>query len=279
MGKIPVFVIPIVAVVLIGGFSFAAHKMMVAPRAKTLADKQKELDSLKQKAAQLEAKQRELEQVKEQWQKAQEDLQQLQKTRSIPVSFALPVEAMIALTYELRHDLGPVLTQWIESSGCEITSSVALPGPPGSPPAPPPSGFYPIATNLTITVRGSLEQIEKLYNSLSECPRVLTIGGLSLQPEGDTMVAQVPLNVYLLVETPPSAAAAPAAAGGMGAPGAAGGMMGGFGGMGMGGMGGMGPGGAPGAPGMMGPQGPSGGGLSTGGATFQPRGGGGEQTE
>ncbi|MCD6351438.1 MAG: hypothetical protein J7M26_04875 [Armatimonadetes bacterium] len=275
MGKIPVFVIPLVIVVLLAGVSFGASKMLVAPKKEQLASLQKQYQDLKSKAGRLESVQKQLEQVEEEWTKAQKDLQHIVDTRSIPISYGMPIEAMLTLAYELRHDLGPVLTAWLESTGCEIVSGATLPAPPGTPQPPPASGFLPEAPNLSITVRGTLEQIEALYKSLHNCPRVLTVGALNLRPvEDGKMEATIPLNVYLLVEAPPGAA------GGGGGGGAAGGM-GGMGGMpGMGGMGSgmmgpgggmMGPGGGMMAPGagasvnpMMGGGGPAGGGASGG---------------
>jgi len=256
MGKLPVFVIPIVVVVLLGGLSFGAHKMLIVPKKETLAAKQKELADLEAKAARLQTVRDELARVEQEWMQAQADLQRIMETRSIPLSYSMPIEAMLTIAYELRHDLGPVITKWVESTGCTIESDVALPAPPGTPQPPPPSGFLPIVENLTLTIRGSLQQIEALYKALGECPRILTVGGLTLKPEGDTMIATVPFKVYLLVEAPPSAAAAAPAAGAGGMMGPEGGMMGG--------------------PGM-GPSGPPGpGGPPPGGPESGPAGGGGE---
>jgi Tfp pilus assembly protein PilO len=217
LGKLPIFVIPLVAVVLIGGLSFGAHKMLIVPKKETLAAKEKELSDLETKARQLDSVKRQLAEVEQKWMQANRDLQHIMETRSIPLSFAMPIEAMLTIAYELRHDLGPVLTQWIESTGCEIVSGASLPAPPGSPPPPPPTGFVTIADNLSITVRGTLEQLETLYKSLNQCPRILTVKGLSMKAEGTAMSATVPLTVYLLAEVPPGAAAAAAAA--PGAPG------------------------------------------------------------
>ena len=285
LGKIPPFVIPIVAVVLIVAISFATNKYYVTPLRDQLAKKQQEYMGLKQKADGLPSALKQLEETTREWKEAHAKLQHLMMTRSIPLSFYMPVEAMITLAYELRHDLGPVMTKWLESTGCTIESSVALPAPPGTPPMPPSNGFYPIAQNLSITVRGKLEQIEQLYKSLKNCPRVVTISGLDLRRgDGDELVGSFALNVYLLVETPPGAApAAAGAAGGAGAPGA------GMPGMGMpgaaGGMPGM-PGGAPGmAPGAGGapgaPPGIGGGGppAPAAGGRGGARGGGGEEGE
>ena len=214
MGKIPVFVIPIVGVVLIAGLSFGMHKMLVVPKQQTLAQQQQQLQDLQGKANRLEATKQELEKVKKEWLEAYAKLQAISDTRSIPVSFSMPIAAMIALAYEYRHDLGPVLTKWLESTGCEIVNSITLPAPPSRPPSPPANGFMPEA-DLTVTVRGTLEQIERLYKSLHNCPRVLVIRGLSLQPEedGTVMTATFHLQVYLLVETPSGGGAAAGGAG------------------------------------------------------------------
>ncbi len=206
MGKIPVFVIPIVGVVLIAGMSFGMHKMLVVPKQQALAQQQQQLQDLQSKANRLEATKQELEKVKQEWIEAYDKLQQITDTRSIPVSFSMPIAAMIALAYEYRHDLGPVLTKWLESTGCEIVNSITLPAPPNRPPSPPSNGFLQEA-DISVTVRGTLEQIERLYKSLHNCPRILVIRGLSLQPEADgtVMTATFNLRVYLLVEAPSGA--------------------------------------------------------------------------
>ncbi|MBC7288654.1 MAG: hypothetical protein H5T86_11575, partial [Armatimonadetes bacterium] len=248
MGKIPVFVIPLVGVVLIAGLSYGMHKMLIVPKQQELAQQQKTLQDLEAKANQLESVKKQLEEVTRQWLEAHAELQHISDTRSIPVSFSMPIAAMIALAYEYRHDLGPVLTKWLESTGCEIASSVTLPAPPSTPPLPPASGFMQ-AADIAVTVRGTLQQIEQLYKSLHNCPRILVIRGLQLrpEPEGPMMTATFNLTVYLLVETPPGAAAAAAGAQMTAGPGMPG----------MPGAGPMGPG-APGMPGA-GPPGPPGG--------------------
>ncbi|MCX7599082.1 MAG: hypothetical protein N2512_09480 [Armatimonadetes bacterium] len=301
LGKIPLFVIPIVAVLLVVGISFATNKYYVTPLRDQLAKKQQEYMGLKQKADGLASALKQLEDTTRQWKEAHAKLQHLMMTRSIPLSFYMPVEAMITLAYELRHDLGPVMTKWLESTGCTIESSVALPAPPGTPPLPPANGFYQVTPQpLTITVRGKLAQIEQLYRSLKNCPRVVTISGLDLRRgpgPGDDMLGSFTLNVYLLVETPPGAAM-PAAAGAAGAEGPGMGMLGAPGGMpgmpggGAPGMGpgmGAGPGGAPPGMGGAGAPAPSAGGRGrarggeeeggeeAGGGLGRRRGGGGEE--
>jgi hypothetical protein len=245
---------PIAIVVLAAGLSVALNHWVIAPKKATLASQEATLKDLQDKAAKLNTALQQLAEVTKQWKEAQAKVQHFMEIRSIPLSFYMPIEAMITLAYEYRHDLGPVMTKWLESTGCQIASSISLPAPPGTPPAPS-SGFYPLGQNIAVTVRGTMDQIRALYESLDKCPRILTLTGFSLRPErGDLMSASFTLSAYLLVESPPGAAAPAAGAPGGGAPGGGapgmgGGMPGGsgMGGPGMGGSG-MGPGAPKGAP-------------------------------
>jgi hypothetical protein len=99
-----------------------------------------------------------------------------------------------------------------------------------TPPAAPASGFMQIPNNqtITLTVQGTLTQIERLYRSLGSFERVVTVSNLVLEPvEGTNQLrAQVPFKFYLLVEAPKGAAAPAAGSGppgmgpeGMGGPG------------------------------------------------------------
>jgi len=95
-----------------------------------------------------------------------------------------------------------------------------------TPPAAPANGFLqvPEGQTITLTVGGSLAALERLYKSLGQLPRVVTVGQLVIEGEGDNLRAQVPFKFYLLCEQPPQAApaAAPGAGPGAGAPGEAG---------------------------------------------------------
>lgn len=276
LGRIPRFAIPIAIVVLAAILSVAINHFVIAPAQADLAKQQSTLQDTKDRAGKLQAAVAQLADVTRQWKEAQEKVQRVMEARSIPLSFYMPIEAMIAVAYEYRHDLGPVLTKWLESTGCTITSTIALPAPPGSPPSAS-GGFFPEGTSLSVSVHGTLEQIRALYESLSKCPRILTISGLALRPESDgTMDASFALSVYLLVEAPASAAAAaPAAGGGGGMPGMGGGMpgMGGS----MPGMGGGMPGMGGSMPGMSGPAGGAGGAAAPGAKAGKEETGGGEE--
>ncbi|MBM3472230.1 MAG: hypothetical protein FJX75_03020 [Armatimonadetes bacterium] len=181
-------------------------------------------------------------------------LERYMKTRSIPISLYLPMEAMIKFWYELQEDLAPSLEKYIESSGCRIIRGAALPAPQMAPPIPGASNFIRIPQSgaLQFTVQGTEAELRKLYTSLNQFDRVATIEPLSLQPigGGEELQAEVAVVVYILAEGPEGAAAAPA--GGAAAPGA---------------------GAAPGMPGMMGGPGAPGAGPPGGGAAG-PKGGG-----
>ncbi len=246
LGKIPKYALPIAILVLAAGLSAALNHFIIQPKQATLASQQASLADLQKKQAGLAGAKTQLADVTRQWKEAQAKVQQLMEVRSIPLSTYMPIESMITLAYEYRHDLGPVLTKWLESTGCKIASTVSLPAPPGSPPSPS-GGFLPESQSLAVTVQGTLDQIRALYESLEKCPRILTISGFNLKPlpnDPAQMSASFTLAVYLLTEGPATAAA----------PAGGGGAMGGGGMSGMGGGGGM--------PGMSGPGGPGGGGMS-----------------
>ncbi len=150
-----------------------------------------------------------------------------------------PVGAMIATWYEYRHDLPQVTEDWIDSTDVELNNTISFPTPPMEPPNVPSSGFMELPQNISLSVSGSLEEIDDFYHSLDEYPRIATIGGLDLSGEGNDLTANLPLTVYHLIETPSRATpgAGQGAAGGRGA--------------------GQGPGmGGPMGPGMEGPPGP-----------------------
>ncbi len=134
LGKIPKFAMPIAIVVLAAGLSFALNHFIIQPKQAALTSQQGVLDGLQKKQAGLQQAKAQLVDVTRKWKEAQAKLQHFMEVRSIPLSTYMPIEAMITLAYEYRHDLGPVLTKWLESTGCKISSTVTLPSPPGSPP-------------------------------------------------------------------------------------------------------------------------------------------------
>ena len=189
--------------------------LMISPEREALAEVQEELAAEQAVADRLAATEAEFEAVTEEWLEAQDRLQELRRDRSRPISFAHPAGAMTTLWYEYREDLPPLIEEWIEGTGVTIESSASFPAPPMTPPAPPPSGFLqvPEGQTITLTVAGSLTDIERLYHSLHLFPRVVTVGQLVLQPAGDRLTSQVPFNFYLIVENPPGMAAPAAAPG------------------------------------------------------------------
>ncbi len=262
MGRIPPIAIMIIGVVLIVGVSAGVFFMLIKPQQETLAQLQSNLEKEQAEAAQLDSVEEELARVDKKWDRLQDKLAAAQDERSIPISFTQPITAMITLWPEYRQTLPELIEEFVDASGCTLISGVSFPAPPNVPPSAPPTGFIQITGGhqISITVEGSLASIEKLYKSLRNFPRVVIVSSLSLSGEGDTITAQVPLSIYLLVEVPPAAAAPAVGAGAYGMPG-----MGGMPGMpGMGLPGGM-PGAAPGAA-PIGPPGRSGRGPGMAGA-------------
>lgn len=196
---------------LAGGIFALMWFMMISPEREVLAEKEEELAAEQSVADRLDATKAELEQVTEEWLEAQDELLELRRVRSRPISFGHPAAAMTTLWYEYREDLPPLIEEWIEATGCTIESSASFPAPPMTPPQAPPSGFLhvPEGQTITLTVSGTLSDIERLYHSLHLFPRVVTVSQLILQPVNGRMQAQVPFKFYLIVEGPPTAAAPP----------------------------------------------------------------------
>jgi len=258
MGRIPTIAVIAIGLVLIIGLSAVMHFVVLKPQREELDAVQAQLKARQEVADRLGDATAKLEAVTAEWLEKQDQLQALRETRSIPISFAHPAGAMVALWYEYREDLPPLIEDWVESTGCTIESGASFPAPAMSPPSAPASGFLQVPDGQTITlaVSGDLTSLERLYRSLDQFPRVVTVSQLVMESDetGNILRAQVPFKFYLLVEAP--AGAAPAAGGGGAAPMGAEGMMGPEGMMEPGMGPGMGPGmepgapGAPGAPGM-----------------------------
>ncbi len=223
MGRIPPIAIIIVGVLLIIGVSAGAFFVLIKPKRAELAELQAKLEEEQKVAAELDSAKDELLKMTKRWKKAQDDLEEARDTRSIPISFTQPITAMVSLWPEYRKTLPDKVTEFVESSGCTITSGASFPAPPSVPPPAPSSGFLqiPEGQDITLAVEGSLTEVEKLYRSLRDFPRVTVVSSLSLTGVDDTISAQLPLTFYLLVEVPEGAAAAPMGfgPGGMGPPG------------------------------------------------------------
>lgn len=263
MGKIPTIAVVAIALVLIIGISVACFYFLIKPEKARLAVLQGQLEAERQVAAQKQTAEAALASTKQAWLVAQRDLEQLRERKSIPISMYMPMMAMTTMWWEYRENLPRAVEKWVADQGCTIETGASMPAPSLSPPNVPASGFLQVPEGqvLNLTISGSIANLEKLYRSLDQLPRVATIGGLSLSGSGDRLTAQVPLSLYIIVEGAEAVAPAAPAGGGMG--GGMGGDMGG-------GMGG-GMGGPPG--GGMG--GPPGGGMGGGPAAGPPGGGGG----
>ncbi len=219
-GKVPTFAIFIGAAVLVVAIVVLMQFKFIKPQKEQLAKLQEELASEEGVAAERPQAEKRLAEVQTQWEEAQVRLQQLRDTRSFPISTYQPIGAMIALWYEYREDLPRVTKEWIDSTGVTLNSSVSFPTPDMAPPSVPGGGFIALPGPTSLSISGTLAQIEGFYSSLSNYTRVAAISGLTLSGEGDALNATVPVSLYLLIETPVAAAPAPAAGpGGPQAPG------------------------------------------------------------
>lgn len=210
MGRVPTWAIILAGVFLLAGMGALMFFLKIKPAQATLAETEQTLKEEQEVADRLDQANQELADVTARWLEAQDELQALREARSIPISFGHPAGAMIALWYEYRHDLVPLIEDWVQSTGCTIESGASFPAPPMEPPSAPPSGFMQVPAGQTIdlTVSGTLTEVERLYRSLDQFERVVTVSDLVLQPEEDGRIlrAQVPLKIYLLVEAPPGGA-------------------------------------------------------------------------
>lgn len=288
LGKIPPFVLGPVGVILVLVLAFLGYWFMVKPKQAEIARVEAQIAEEQKKADQKEEAEQGLEKVKREWETSHESLAQKLDERSIPLSMGHPLIAMVNLWREVREDLPRLIEKFVEDSGCVIIEGHPGWEPPMEPYAAntawiefplgaPSGGGQTVAGggNSPLWVAGTLADIERLYKSLRNFPRILTIHHLGLvrlrelmdtdlydrvrevldRPDDEIMVAPLILSVWLACETPDTgggAAAGGAAGGTGGAPG-----MGGAGGPpGMGGPGG--------PPAMGGPGGPSGGGMEMG---------------
>lgn len=211
LGKVPTYALFIVAVVLIAAIVVLMEWKLIKPQKEELAQLQEQLAAEEQVAAQRPQAEAELAEVQAQWLAAQARLEELQKDRSFPVSMYQPIGAMIAMWYEYREDLPRVTKEWLDSTGVILNTAMSFPTPEMGPPSVPQSGFISVPGTFNLSISGSLQQIEGFYSSLANYKRIAAISGLQLQGEADSLTATVPLSIYLLVEAPIGAAAAPAA--------------------------------------------------------------------
>ncbi len=223
----PIFVIiPGVLLIIIVVCLFAF--MLLPPVNKEIEKVEGERDTEMAKANEKESVEKRLADAEENLEKQQAKLDRYMQTRSIPLSGYQPVQMMIALWFELQEDLGPALEEFIEASGCRIVQGAGLPAPEMQKPTLGPSNFLriPESGTLSFRVQGTMEELRKLYASLSTFERVATISDFDLtQATGDELEASFNLTLYLLAEGPEGAGRAAAA--GPGAPGGPGMMPGG----------------------------------------------------
>ena len=256
LGKIPPLILGPVGIVVVLGLAVVAYMFVLKPKQDDIDDIKQQITQQENKAAEKEKAEAALAKVRREWEAAHDGLAQKMDERSIALSMGQPLIAMINLWREVREDLPPLVEKFVRASGCVIVS-----GHPGwdapMDPFPPNTAWINIPIgpagagagttigggqqNPPLIVAGTLEDIERLYKSLRNFPRILTVQHLALlplrdmmgtplydtvrevldKPEDEIMLAPLVMNIWLMVETPEGVvAAAPAAApGGPGAPG------------------------------------------------------------
>ena len=226
MGKVPTIAIVAIAAVLVIGISVAAFYLLIKPKKEALTKLRTDLaaeQAVVDQKAQAEADKAAVDAA---WLKAQNELEALRERKSIHISMYMPLLAMTAIWYEYRDELPKAVQKYLEDQGVTIEQGASIPAPPLTPPTVPSTGFMQVPGNspLNLTVRGTLEQIQRVYQNLAQLPRVATIGSLSLSGTGRQLTATFPLSLYILVEgaeaVAPPPAAAPAGGLGGGPPGA-----------------------------------------------------------
>ncbi len=305
LGRIPPFVLGPVGIVIVLVVTGLGFWFMVKPKQAEINSVQSRTATEQAKAGEKESAEASREKVEREWERAHESLAQKLDERSIPLSMGHPMIAMVNMWREVRQDLPQLIEHFVADSGCVIVQGHPGWQPPMEPYAPntawieapigaPSGGGESMGSaGSPLWVAGSLEDVERLYESLRNFPRIVTVHHLGLvrlrelmetelydtvrelldRPDDEIVVAPLAISIWLLCETP-----AQAGGGAGGAGGAGGGMGGGMGGPGGppgmgGGMGG--PGGPPGmGGGMGGPGGPPGMGGGMGGPGGPPMGGG-----
>ena len=257
----PIFFVLIGAVLVAGIVGVLAWKVVLPKRA-VVADTEAQIATQQAIADQRETRLQELAEAKHQWEVAHDAIALKMDERSIPIAMSQPVVAMTNLWQEVREDLPPLVEKFVRDSGCVLVQGASGWAPPMTPFDPGtawielPIGHAPGAgTSIAqsgsgiLWVAGTLADIERLYKSLRNFPRIMTIQHFALvrlrelvgtdlhktvtelldRDEEEILIAPISLSIWLMTETPETGGgAAPAAGGGMGGgmPGMGGGMPG-----------------------------------------------------
>jgi hypothetical protein len=254
LGKIPPFALGPVGLILIVALAGGGYHFLIQPKQAEIKAIQDNITTETETANKRAKAEENQEDVNRKWVTAHEGLAQKMDERSIPLAMGYPYVAMTNLWREAREDLPPLVEKFIRDSGCVLIDGAQGWSPPVAPlPADTPwirFGVGPsgATTGLAVPggpggalwVAGTLADIERLYKSLRNFPRVMTISNLGVirlrdlmgtplyntvrqlldRPDDEIMVSPLILTIYLMTETP-EAAAAPAAGGGPAAAGGA----------------------------------------------------------
>jgi hypothetical protein len=214
MGKVPTIAIIAIALVLVIGMSVAVFYLLIKPKKEQLMKLRVDLQTEQDKVAEKADAERLKAEVDAQWLKAQVDLAALREKKSPHISLYMPLLAMTAMWYEYRDDLPKAVESYFAAQGVTIQQGASIPAPPLAPPTVPGTGFMqvPSGAPVNLTIRGTLAQLQKVYENLGQMSRIATIGALNLTGTGQQLTATIPLSLYILVEGAEAVAPPPAPA-------------------------------------------------------------------
>ncbi len=109
--------------------------------------------------------------------------------------------------YELSEDLGPLLKEFIEASGCDVSDfSWGMPSEIASNLTS--ANIRSYALNVTLTITGEYEKVLNLIRHLHKFPRLIGITSLSISAvpgsAGRIVQATMPVTIYLLADVSPT---------------------------------------------------------------------------
>jgi uncharacterized membrane protein YgcG len=120
LGRIPPFSLWIGGPVLVAGVAFAFFHFLISPQQVANAALQTQITQMQQKADQKATAEAERDKTKQSWETSHDQLAQKMDERSIPVSMAHPMVAMVNLWREVREDLPQLVQEHVRRSGCII---------------------------------------------------------------------------------------------------------------------------------------------------------------
>lgn len=120
LGRIPPFALWIGGPVLVAAAAFAFFHFLIAPEQQQYTALRSQIQEQQQKADKIPGAQAERDRTKRDWEASHDQLAQKLDERSIPVSMAHPMIAMVNLWREAQEDLPHLVQEFVRRSGCII---------------------------------------------------------------------------------------------------------------------------------------------------------------